>query len=498
MYKYFKQKSASKFFLVFETNFVKGMVLEEKMRKPAAIFVIAAFSTFFISCKKLIEIPQPNSTITTEKIFTSIDIAAQAISGLYYSMANGRDPNLTIGGMTVYTGLSSDELVLYSLTNTNALEFYQNSLSPFNVQLLPRLWSTPFTNIYQANAIIEGLQNSSYVSDPVRSEFASEARFVRAFLNFNLTNLYGDIPYLTSTSWRENNLLSRLPVAQVYQNIVNDLKDAQNHLAEDFSLGKGERIVPNRWTATALLARVYLYLEDWDNAETQATQIINSPLFSLASLDNVFKANNSEAIWQLQHDNTTFTGTATTEGWTIIPINNQPLAYISSQLLNTFEPDDKRKDSWINSRLINGINYHYPFKYKVGRVESVFGGTYSEYNTVFRLAEQYLIRAEARVHQAKLAEAISDLNIIRSRAGLPNYSGPTDNKDSVMEAIMHENQVEFFAEWGHRWLDLKRWRKIDEVLAPIKGSNWAITDKLYPIPNSELQTAPNIVQNRGY
>lgn len=498
MNKHFNQKPVSKYFLVSESNFAKGMALEEKIRKPIVIFVIAAFSISFISCKKLIEIPQPDSTITTEKVFTSGDIAAQAISGLYYSMANGRDPNLTVGGMTIYTGFSSDELVLYNLTNTNALEFYQNDLSPFNVQLLPRLWRTPFTNIYQANAIIEGLQNSASVSDSVRSELLSEAKFVRAFLNFNLTNLYGDIPYLANTSWRENNLLSRLPVSQVYQNIVADLKDAQNHLVEDFSVGKGERIVPNRWTATALLARVYLYLEDWTDAETQATQVINSPYFSLVSLDDVFKANSSEAIWQLQHDNTTFTGTATTEGWTIIPINNQPLAYISSQLLNAFEPEDNRKNSWVNSRLINGINYHYPFKYKIGRVESVFGGAYSEYNTVFRLAEQYLIRAEARAHQDKLAEAISDLNIIRHRAGLPDYSGSTDNKDSIIAAIMHEDQIEFFAEWGHRWLDLKRWGKIDEVIAPIKGGNWKITDKLYPIPLSELLTAPNVVQNQGY
>lgn len=498
MNKHFSQKHGRTHFSVYESNFVEDTALEKKIRNPITIFVLAVFSISLMSCKKLIEIPQPSSTITTEKVFTSDDIAVQAISGLYYSMANGRDPNLTVGGMTIYTGFSSDELVLYNLTNTNALEFYQNNVSPFNVQLMPRLWRTPFTNMYQANAIIEGLQNSAFVSDSVKSELLSEAKFVRAFLNFNLTNLYGDIPCLLNTNWRENNLLSRLPVSQVYQNIITDLKDARSKLAEDFSAGKGERIVPNKWAATALLARVYLYLENWADAETQATQVINSPYFSLVPLDDVFKANNSEAIWQLQHDNTTFTGTATTEGWTIIPVNNQPLAYISSQLLNAFEPDDNRKNSWTNSRVINGIDYHYPFKYKIGRIETVFGGAYSEYNTVFRLAEQYLIRAEAKVNQDKLSEAISDLNIIRHRAGLPDYSGPTDNKDSIKAAIMHEDQIEFFAEWGHRWFDLKRWGKIDEVLAPIKENNWETTDKLYPIPLSELIIAPNIVQNQGY
>ena len=123
----------------------------------------------------------------------------------------------------------------------------------------------------------------------------------------------------------------------------------------------------------------------------------------------------------------------------------------------------------------------------------------TEYYTVLRLAEQYLIRAEARAQQKiNLPGAISDLNLIRNRAGLDSLS-PTLNQQQVMAAVAQERRVELFAEWGHRWLDLKRTGQISAVFNTIPyKSQYQPFQQLYPIPLGELQNDPNLRQNPGY
>ncbi len=115
---------------------------------------------------------------------------------------------------------------------------------------------------------------------------------------------------------------------------------------------------------------------------------------------------------------------------------------------------------------------------------------------MLRLAEQFLIRAEARAKTHNIMGAITDVNAIRRRAGLrelPATLGETD----LIAAIAQERRIELFAEWGHRWMDLKRTDKIDDVLKPIKPQ-WRNTQKFYPIPLLELTTNPNLTQNPGY
>jgi len=119
------------------------------------------------------------------------------------------------------------------------------------------------------------------------------------------------------------------------------------------------------------------------------------------------------------------------------------------------------------------------------------------------LGEQCLIRAEARAQQGNLNGAISDLDIIRKRAGLPLIANtnPGISQSVLLTAILHERQVELFTEWGHRWLDLKRTNNVDGVMNTVttqKGGTWNSDWQWYPITLSELQTAPNLVQNEGY
>jgi len=466
------------------------------------LIILLWITSIMASCKKMIEVPPPISTITNTQAFESDAQAKSAISGIYSNMINGAGINIFRGALTAYSGASADELQFYNQTFANDAQFQSNTLQPTNTNISSLFWSAAFFNIYQTNAAIEGLQNSTGVHDSVKTELLGEAKFLRAFCNFYLVNLFGDIPSITTTNYRQTSLLARASQDNINDQIVKDLIEAQNLLARDYSVGKGERIIPNKWAAMSLLARVYLYKKDYANAEIQSSQIIdNTTLFSLVTnLNNVFsRSNNMEAIWQLQQDARGPSQNATPEAFRLIPRTSsfQPYVYLTTQLLNAFESGDKRKISWIDSTTFLNVKYFFPRKYKIGPGQSVTNGTISEYYVMFRLAEQFLIRAEARVKQGNLQGAIDDINSIRARAGLSNLPNSL-TQQQIMDRVLNEKRIEFFAEWGHRWFDLKRWGKADEILAPIKGNNWQTTDQLYPLPQAELLSDPNLVQNEGY
>ena len=114
---------------------------------------------------------------------------------------------------------------------------------------------------------------------------------------------------------------------------------------------------------------------------------------------------------------------------------------------------------------------------------------------VIRLAEQYLIRAEARAQQNKLGEAKTDLDVLRNRAGLPGTTASTQSQ--ILNAVLHERQVELFSEMGHRWIDLKRTGQIDAILS-VEKTGWNTNASLYPIQLSQLEANLNLKQNPGY
>jgi len=467
-------------------------------------YLVLGLSLLFIalgnaSCKKMVSIDEPVSSITTKGTFSSDVTATSAVVAIYSKLINTRGGALFgSGGTTIYTALSSDELTKIGVSGVD-LQFNSNDLLKDNFIVYSQLWSPAYFAVYQANSCIEGLQKSESINERVKNQLIGECKFLRAFSFFYLTNLWGDIPMPLTSDWNQTYLLERTPKEEVYNQVITDLKDAQNLLPNDYSISNNEKIRANRLSATALLARVYLYMKDWPNVENEASDVINSGVYTLnVNLNEVFLKNSSEAILQFQPDKTAppfavveqfnFTGT--------------PLYYLTNTLLSAFENGDLRAKpkNWLDTihvPAITGPRYFYPFKYKVRQGTS--GGNITEYYMVLRLAEQYLIRAEARANGAGpgLSGAVEDINKIRVRAGLPNYGGPT-NKDSVLMAIEHERQVEFFCEWGHRWLDLIRTNRASSILGAIKGTSWQATDQLYPIPLSEMQKNPNLTQNAGY
>jgi hypothetical protein len=448
-------------------------------------------SVLAVSCKKFVTADPPKTQTLSINVFENDQAANSAVAGMYSYLYQLNNTFSSFGGyhLTICTGLSADELARPAQPSD---PFYLNNLAPGNNDV-KNIWSSAYAIIYNANAIIEGLNKSKAVSEAYKKQLTGEALFVRAFCYFYLISLFGDVPYVTSTDVNNNKSLPRTSSSDIFTKIVSDLKTAQDLLMPDYSFSNNEKVRANRLVVTAFLARVYLYLGDWGNAEAQATTILSqTSLFSLNSdLSTVFYKNSKEAIWQIL----TFGGDGhTTVGNWIIPANATtiPTFALSPFLFNAFENNDQRKVKWINTYTVNSIAYRVPYKYKNKLATS---GNTGEYDMALRLAEQYLIRAEARAQLNNASGALSDLNVIRHRAGLPDTSA--NDRTSLLAEILHERQVELFVEWGHRWFDLKRTGLINTVLASEK-TGWQTKSALFPVPSVEIGNNPNLTQNNGY
>jgi hypothetical protein len=450
--------------------------------------------TMLSSCTKFVKVPDPPTQIVRSTVFTDDATATSAMLGIYSIMM--QEATMASLNTGLFSGLSSDEITSYS-TDPNLDQFYTNSLIPSNVNL-SGYWSNAFQYIYGANAILEGINNNEKISASVKIQLAGEAKFIRAFCYFYLTNLFGDVPLILTTDYTKNSIAGRSSRNSVFDQIVIDLSEAQTELSDSYikadNTPTNDRLRPNKWAAAALLARVHLYAGNWDAAMALSTSVINqSDLYQLViNLDSVFLANSAEAIWQLSP--VASYNLATWDGFMYI-LTDIPSGLLgvslNEALVNAFEPGDLRRQHWVDSIESSGTIYHYAYKYKLAN-----SFTPDEYYMVFRLSEQYLIRAEARAMTGDLEGAKNDLNVIRNKARLPNTLA--NDQPSLLTAIQKERRFELFSEWGHRWMDLKRTLTADAVLAPAKSPGWVPTDTLYPIPQSEIQNDPNISQNPNY
>ncbi|MCF6407941.1 RagB/SusD family nutrient uptake outer membrane protein [Chitinophaga filiformis] len=455
------------------------------------------------SCNKAVEIDPPTSRIISSEAFAGNASATSVMTGLYSAMISNRGFVSGINGISMLEGMAADEMTNYlpAIMGQTLQEFYTNT---YNVGG-SYFWNEFYQRLYTCNATIEGVTASKGLSEPVKQQLLGEAKFLRALIYFYAVNTYGDVPLALTTDYRVNNTLSRTPKEQVYAQIIADLKDAQSLMGEAYfrgiTPGTTERARPNKLAATALLARVYLYRKDWANAEAQATAVISNATYQLEQdLNKTFTATTKEAIWYLLTvDPINY---ATYDAQAFIPFTNPPgvtpnlPGALSTSLVNAFEQGDARRDKWVGAFVANGTTYYYPFKYQKNP-----SGT-PEALIVLRLSEQYLIRAEARAQLGNITGAGSaqaDVDAIRAKALLPGTTAA--DKDAMLAAIAQERRIELFTEWGHRWFDLVRTDKIDElmtVLAPQKGGVWDPNHKVLPIPFSETQLNTNIKQNPGY
>jgi starch-binding outer membrane protein, SusD/RagB family len=443
-----------------------------------------------VSCEEFITVAPPTNQLITATVFEDELTAKAALLGIYAKMGLSGGPVAgSIGGISNLSALSADELKIVKPSELLS-QFYNNSILSTN-SYTTGIWNPYYEYIFYCNSLIEGLNKSTKLSTPLKQQLKGEALFIRAFCHFYLVNLYGRIPYISSTDYESNTNAKKREVAETYNLIVDDLRLAKDLLPLDYVFSEEKRTRVNSFAASALLARVYLLMKNNAESEAEASRVIDNPLFSLEDIDNVFLITSRESIWQLgNRDNLKYTNDGALFAGTTSKFDQS----LTDDLIASFEVSDLRRSNWVQDLMLNGNPVYAPHKYKDNTTASVLNEKYA----VLRLAEQFLIRAEARARQGNIVglnSAASDLNIIRDRAGLGPL--PTMDQDETLDAILLERNHELFTEMGTRWIDLKRLDLADEVLSQLK-TDWEITDVLYPIPFQETLVNKNLIQNDGY
>lgn len=470
------------------------------LMKVKTVMSITLLCLTLASCKKFTEVSAP-STFTNGATVFSDDVTATAVLTGVYQKISYAPFTAGVTSLSLYPELSSDNL-LSTATDPQFLGYYHNNLDILYTGSSTNFWNDFYPVIYTVNSAIEGINSSTTLSSAVKQQLLGESYFIRAFCYFYLTNLIGEVPLTLTSDYSQTSVLPRSPGNRIYEQIISDLKNAQQLLSDtyvDNTLVRqsSDRTRPNKYAATALLSRVYLYNKDYADAEQQANTVIGNANYAIASLDQVFKKNSSETIWAL-YPVTAGENTKAARFYVLPetgPNESAQPTYLSPGLMQAFESNDQRKIQWVSTVTANGMDYPYSAKYK----EIIQDAPVTEYQIVFRLSEQFLIRAEARAQQGKLQAANNDLNQIRNRAGLLNTTASAQGE--IINAIYRERRVELFTEWGDRWLELKRTGKVDEVMkviTPLKGGIWNINWQLYPVPQTEIDKNKKLTQNIGY
>jgi hypothetical protein len=327
------------------------------------------------------------------------------------------------------------------------------------------------------------INNIEYVPDmglAEKNQWRGEASFARAYNHFNLLQFYGTVPYVTSsvTSFDDIEYPFQETKERLYELILNDLDSAIALIPREF-LAQGR---VTYWAAVAFKARAGIFIEDWHMAMENADSVIKSGLFTLEdSYDDIFNFENpysAESIFEVDYDedNRNFFGI----NYLSEDLGGQYIFGPDPELIKAYDLSDDRFQ--FNLHEIDGENFCIA-KYHDG-------ASGSDNMMALRLAEMYLIRAEAALHGATYpgeGSALDDINIIRQRAGIPLLTSVT------LDDILKERRLEFAFE-GLRWFDLKRTGRAMEYMPYVRSEE----NLTWPIPQSEIDLNPNLVQNPGY
>lgn len=476
------------------------------MRK---IFFQFAFAvTLLTGCTKAInnEVPQ-NSIPVADLAKDPVSIRA-ALNGAYASMLSANYMGLRYW---LFADLYADNLSHVG-TFPSFAQFATKNLLSDNVEI-SNMWQQIYSAINRANQVIDAATSNNNPAFTDKASVIAQARALRAYHYFNLIRYWGGnengfnkgndpsgktwgVPLRLKPSLVEADTdpIARSGEAETWNQILADL-DPTNVISRLPT--SGNRNITQRG-ANALRARVQLYREQWAEAEALATTVINAN----PGLTNINFANGglytnlygavapiSEVIWTLPFDPTNQNSIA----FFYLPASLGGRNEVSSTttLLAAHELNDAR-------RLINFTSTTYPANFPASPAVSAKTLKYTRVSTGddfyhhIRLAEVYLIRAEARARiGTDLAGAAADLNVVRARAGLSNTTAATQAQ--LLSAILDERRLELAHE-GHRFFDLRRYGRLD-LLGMTTNSHRV----RLPIPLTELFRSGSVLEkNPGY
>lgn len=454
------------------------------MKQLRYTFILLISIQIFQSCEKMIEIDLPTDQISTENLFKDKRSATAALTNLYINL---RETSIYSGnsqGIGSELGLYTDELEPISIPPTyDSALLYNNNIDPTRL-VLATFWNTSYAHIYAINSFINGVTLSNGISEEEKKELLAEGYVIRAMYYQALTQLFGEIPYTTSTDYKYNTTIKKIVPIEVLNNLEKDLLITLETLT--YNDRSSNKYYVNKAVAELILAKNYLLQKKYDKAEIYARRVIDNPLYSLETdLSLVFKNTAKSTLWQLSNNNPT---SATYEASNYIMLVDDWLYKLSSSLLTSFESNDLRKLSWIKEYSNNGTtSFNYKYKNNINNTD--------ECSVLFRVEEAYFILSEALIYQNREKEAIAYLNKIRQRAGLANLPNSLSNEETLL-AMLEESKKEFFLEHARRFFDLKRNNKLS--LLKSSKPNWQDKHALLPYPEKELLINPNLNPQNEY
>lgn len=500
------------------------MKMFSNMKKIYTLLLFGS-ALFLASCSDFLE-EDPQDQVFIENFFQSESDAAAAVNSIYAILNSISTPPFGGAYHSVYwvsVGLTSDEMEnrFVGALNYDQMETFTHV--PVNAEMY-HYWKSAYKGISNANFALEGIPNIGL--DAVKEDrYLGEARFLRGMLYFDLVRLFGKVPLILETNPPLRP--ERTDINIIYDQVIADLQFAAQGLPASFPVGNG-RGRATSGAAHALLAKVYLTLGEYQACIDECQTVINSgqyglwedfaDAFRLANengKESIFNigfgtANNAISFWEVGQFNVRL---LPTELKGQIPgVNAQGWQVPTQDLYDAYDPQDRRRAVTMMTQVFNTngttttIEPHIR-KYWDEESEPQAGNTDNDL-PYLRYSDIFLILAEAlnELNQGPNAEAYEAINTIRERARfngeevldiLPDLSGL--NYEQFRDAVLLERRLEFVAE-GHRWFDLVRFGKLEELVPQAKpGVQPQPMHYLFPIPQEEIDLNANLLpQNQGY
>ncbi|MFD2904960.1 RagB/SusD family nutrient uptake outer membrane protein [Sphingobacterium anhuiense] len=451
-----------------------------KILKYSYIWTLAVTFTLS-SCEKFLEI-DPRISTSDQVTINDENSAHTAVRGIYNQLQSDGYYGYTFQTIGFFSGdnieYTGSQIVNQSLTNHSVRA---------DLPALATAWTAIYNTINRANNVIAkvpALSVTPTFTDAVRNQLVGEAYFLRALSYFDLGRTWGGVQLVLVPTSSSSNLenLKRSSLADTYRQVLADLIKAEELLPNSTN-----RIRATRKTVWALRARYHLYREEWKEAITYASKLIDDKSnYNLLTPYSSFFADNAsgtnESILELYYT----TNVVNTQAYQWQPSTKGGVGWIrpSMGIVNL-----------LNNKSIAGTRQSLISKVILNGVDNWFGNLYYRTNGtdpafLIRIAELYLIRAEAYAQDNDIAKSLADLNVIRKRADIQELN--IADKATLLLAIEQENRIEFAFE-NHRWYDLVRTRRAKTVLGIDEDFRL-----LLPIPYAQILIDKNLEQNPQY
>jgi starch-binding outer membrane protein, SusD/RagB family len=436
------------------------------------------------SCDDVLN-PEPIDLLTNDIVLNEPRDVGNVEVGLYNAFRN-------IAPATVIAGDFTADMLIHNGTFSQYRELGTKQISSANASVAA-LWGAIYNTVYIANFILERLPEVEGVSTAQRNQVMGTAHFLRGYAYFIALYSFGGVPQVITTDIETNRNIPRASESDILTLIQDDYSEALSTVPDE-PVNAG---FVGKSAVRAALARLNLYLSNWTQAADYATDVIDSEQYTLEPdfKSVVIDDFTSEAILEVGYTLSDDPGTSGNFGLNnlfvgrreIIPSNQVVVALASSESGERFSSID------FNIVNLSGNDN--------GWSVAKYGTADADNNNVvvFRLAEMYLIRAEARTqldNVTGLNSAQTDINTLRTRAKAPAVGAVS--KSQMLRLIEEERRYELAFE-GHRWYDLVRTGRASEVMSAF-SVNWRSDYEQWPIPQREIQNNPALVgdQNPGY